>query len=275
MAGPSPEDFAALVADLRAELASASRLERKAVMSGARRPACFTGRPWTETPVLLTAAAELTGYSLWTLKSYASPSVTSPGFPPPVTGSKTRWRRWAVGAIAVWYAARDPASSPLTGKHYRPPPPPHREPACKRPRREATIAFWAALIAADPSIRRDAALAAARDAGLRVPRHSHLRWLDKARAAATPRILSRFASSRPDGLVTTGEIAEVFRVSRKRVAGAAGRGEIRAIRGPHGRYFSDPSRLRFRSCASSVPVPVDKDHPLAVPLPGDREEAAA
>ena len=75
----TPEMFQALVADLRAELAAAVRLERLMLLSRQKRPEAFTGRPWVWMTVTLAEAAELTGLALTSLRRYSKPSDREAG----------------------------------------------------------------------------------------------------------------------------------------------------------------------------------------------------
>jgi hypothetical protein len=338
-----PEDFAALVAELRAELAVATRLKRQALLNGAETPACFTGRPWVHATVYLSDAVPLTGYSHKTLEQYATPGgkVHQPWgkFPPPVTeGRSGQSRRWRISDLALWAAPRDPSKgkpvltdeqvadalarieageSPSkaaarygltywgirkyrnpgredqtrnlsgrtgrtgfppevaftpSGKPRKPPKQPRRV-KCSEPRRRAALAFVTSLVVADPAITWPQVKTAAREAGVHLGVSTRV-W-DEARARALPAVIAEAVSARPDGLLSPAAAGAAFGISRHRVAAAVKRGEIHAIRD---RKYSliDPARLRFRHTKPgrrTPAAPVDRDHPLAIPLPGDEKEA--
>lgn len=145
---------------------------------------------------------------------------------------------------------------------------PVRSPA----RRPETLAFLTALVASRPAVTWGEAKTVMRAGGMRP--HQRRDVMDDARAAALPAILRGFASARPDGQVGIPEAAAAFGVTYYRFRSAISRGEILAVKdGP--RWVTDPERLRFRRDRTGYawsPVPVDKTHPLAVPIPGDRAE---
>ena len=294
MAGPSAEEFAALVADLRAEISALNIPQKEAIRRYTQRPACFARYPWTSVSILLGDAERLTGYSRNTLMQYArrkDQASLAVLFPPTVTPDRKISFRYAVGDIAVWYVFR---AGPRRGsRHHRfgvrekehAPPRAGGEVSFRRgSRHKDTVAFLARAVTDSPALTLDEAKAACAAAGVHLPRTFAARWLDEARAAATPAILARFASPRPDGLVSLPEVAEVFgvpydRVKRAVAARGATYGSIRAVRDGW-QWWADPDRLRFRSEKSRhslrrvrPPLPVDRDDPRAVPLPGDKEEA--
>ena len=296
MAGPSEEEFAALVAALRAEIATLNIPQREAIRRYTKRPACFGRYPWVDTSILLSDAGRLTGYSQNTLTQYArrkEPPYRAALFPATVTPERKISFRYAAGDIAVWYVFR---AGPRRGsrhhrfgvrqREYAPPRAGGHVSPYKGQRGRETAAFLARAVADDPALTLDGAMEACAAAGVPLARNSAARALDDARAAATPVLLARFASPRPDGLVSIGEVAEVFGVPRDRVmravaARGAIRGQIRAVKDGW-QWWTDPARLRFRSEASRLrgrrklpPGPVDKDDPRAVLLPGDKEEARA
>lgn len=294
----TPEQFAALVAELRAELAAASEARKAGIRSHmepggslAPPPGAFAGRVWTAVTADLHEAATLTGYTWYTLHVYAAPASARhwphARFPQAcIPAREGTGRRWRIGTLAIWAADRDPAVTrpvPVTFPRRLPsgkPPAPKDRSAIPwyrsstrqtARRRRAATEFATALVRQDPALTLPALKTAAAQAGIQVTRG----WpqiLDQARAAALPHILARFAP-RADGTVPLTQVAAVFRVSAHTVRVAAGRGEIRAVRDGWP-YVTDPSRLRYRKAngrATMLP-PVDRDHPLAVPLPGDRPE---
>lgn len=278
------ESFAALVADLRTELAAMSRPEAEAIRNYVRRPASFTGYPWADLSILLTEAALLTGYSRATLAEFAGrPGMEYARFPPTITTARKASRRYAAGDVAVWMASRDPSGHHRFGVRDRPPKLPLNGGLIGyRGRYDQRVTFLARLITGDPALSFAAALETCERGGVGVPVHNKGRWVDRGRARALPEILARFAPGRPDGLVSIGDVADVFRMSPHRVAHAAERGVIRAVR-DGGRYWIDPARLRFRSELSRSrarrysptrfpTMLTDKDDPRAVPLPGDEQE---
>jgi hypothetical protein len=281
MAGPSEEEFAALVAELRAEIATLSRPEAEAVRRHVTRPACVVRCPWAAQSILLADAARLTGYSQDTLRQYRSrPEFRHVCFPPTLTPERKICFRFAAGDIAVWFAFRDPSRCPRFGVRERQWAPPRAGGRLGRrvSRRKEMTAVIVRAVADKPTLTLEEAREACAGAGL--PTAVSLPLMDRARAAALPQILARFASPRPDGLVRLSEVGEVFGIPYYRIKcsvadrGAA-RGTIRAVQDGY-LWWTDPTRLRFRSEKSRrrsrcrLPaVPVDKDDPRAVPLPGE------
>lgn len=350
MAGPSAQEFAALVADLRAEIAAAPPMRRTEIFSLSRQPpAAFGGRPWVHALVSLRQAAPLTGYSLNTLKRYTEPAAARRHpwgrFPAPDGADPAgRWRTWRISSLAIWAADRDPASgkpsipdetvteirdrlaagetawvlhreyglsesavrhlrdldggrkaegrtgrtgyAPRGGfnrKPGRPAPDPgghlghaSPRPARRRRRDAAAAAFITALVAARPGITLREACEACEAAGVEMSTRRRRAVMDAARAAALPAILDDLAACRPSGLVTPREIAAAFGTGYWAVRGAMSRGEIRAVRDGRN-WLADPSRLRFRKerRLARPSVPADRDHPDAVPLPGEEVSAGA
>ncbi len=296
----TPEDFAALVAALRAELAAADRPRRDAILSHqhdsshAPLPESFAGRPWTAATMDLRQAAQVTGYSWYTLHGYA---VEGPSrarwwpharFPPPVTPRQDgAGRKYRAGALAIWAADRDPRNGSANLENFPRRPRNTWKPkdlsgatwqetwTRKRARRiTAATEFAAALVRAGPAITLTQAKAAAAQAG--VSMHPPRQVMDAARAAALPHVLAGITTADPSGLASAREISDAFGVGCQQVRRAMKHGEIRAVR--KGRFWlADPARLRYRKEAGRrrhAPAPVDQDHPAAVPLPHDTEEAS-
>jgi DNA invertase Pin-like site-specific DNA recombinase len=108
----TPELFAALVADLRAELDAATPEQRAAMLARPRRlkPASFTGRGWVRQRVNLKEAAVLSGRKWTSLRVYVheAPADRKNGRPehrifPPESGLGG----WVIGQVALWCATRD------------------------------------------------------------------------------------------------------------------------------------------------------------------------
>lgn len=107
----TPEDFAALVKDLRGELAASDREQRARFFAYPRRetPASFTGRPWVWATTGPAGAAAVTGYAPSTIRrrvaesarAWAAGTQTGRTMPPPRGG------RWAIGDLALWTATRN------------------------------------------------------------------------------------------------------------------------------------------------------------------------
>jgi len=340
---PTPEDFAALVASLRAELdAAPTSHARTALLSypvsrnPEHRPASFAGRPWVLATASMRHAAWLTGYSWWTLRRYTEPGAGEKypwgHFPAPAVdpggGSRTG-RRWIIGDLALWAAQRDPdrgraritteQAAEIMGRlaagelpsavgadygltywgvrHLRDGYQPGRErtgrtswpgegaahpgpsplPLRWAPgRRRAVQPFVTGLVEAHPAITRQGVKDAALGAGL--PPMLAGKMLAQARAQATPAILDRIVPRSRTGLANAREIGDAFGVSRERVKAAMVRGEIRAERRGVN-ILADPSRLRFRQEGKvprkRAPAPVDKDHALAVLMPGEAQAAGS
>lgn len=110
----TPEMFAALVADLRAELDAATPEQRAAMLARPRRalPASFRGRSWVRQHADLKQVAELTGIKYSSLRVYAwrgdktraEDAETHRTMP-----AATPAGGWVIGQIAVWDATRDEA----------------------------------------------------------------------------------------------------------------------------------------------------------------------
>ena len=108
----TPDLFAALVADLRAELAAATPEQRAAMLARPRRlkPASFTGRGWVRQRVTLKEAAVLSGRKWTSLRVYVheAPADRKNGrpehriFPP-----ESDLGGWVIGQVALWCATRD------------------------------------------------------------------------------------------------------------------------------------------------------------------------
>jgi hypothetical protein len=269
----TPEAFGALVADIRAELATLTVPEAEAIRNYTRPPAAFAGRPWVATSILAATAAELTGYSRSTVIQYRRPERRHHGFPESVTPERAGHHRYLAGEVAVWAASRNPQFGPRR-RQWNPPRAGGNAGHWSPGHREQAITFLAELVSANPAVQWGDCLKAAEAAGLTIRRI----WLDPARARALPVILDRFAPDE-NGLVDLEEVAEVFRVNCVRLRGAARDGKLRAVRTPR-RWLTDPSRLRFRAEKTHwehrpreegklAPLPVDKDDPRALPLPGD------
>lgn len=104
-------DFAALVKDLREELAASDRERRARLFAYPSRetPGAFTGRPWAWATVGPAGAATVTGYAPSTIRrrvaesarAYAAGTQTERTMPPPRDG------RWAIGDLALWTATRN------------------------------------------------------------------------------------------------------------------------------------------------------------------------
>lgn len=277
----SAGDFAALITDLRAEITAATRPRAAAILAYRARPAAFAGRPWTARPVLLSDAARLAGCSPDVLRhraARAARGAVPPGrhpFPAPLTPGRRNYVLYAAGDIAVWLAGRPPARTRAGTA-----PAPARAAKGTRGREEAA-GFLARLVAADPGMNLAAARQACAAQGIPLSRFTAARVLDDARAAALPAILAGLPSPRADGKVTPGDVARAFGTTRGRVRRAvADLGTIRGVK-ENGRWWIDPSRLRFRSEMSRrpwgrlrPPMPVDKDDLRAFPAPGDEKETA-
>jgi len=108
----TPGMFAALVADLRAELDAATPEARAAMLGRPRRlkPASFTGRGWVRHRVSLKEAAVLSGRKWASLRVYVheAPADRKNGrpehriFPP-----ESELGGWVIGQVALWCATRD------------------------------------------------------------------------------------------------------------------------------------------------------------------------
>ena len=105
------EDFAALVADLRKELAEADGETRRRMLAVPRPdPAAYKGRPWVWTPVGAIGASTVTGYKAASLRGYkaraaqarAEGTDTQRTMPAPDADGN-----WVIGDLAMWMATRD------------------------------------------------------------------------------------------------------------------------------------------------------------------------
>jgi hypothetical protein len=105
------EDFAALTADLRAELAGCDPQRRRRLFARLETPRSFTGRPWAWVPVGPSGAAALTGYTAASIRAYkaragqerAAGTETERTMPP----VEDKDRKWAAGYLALWVATRN------------------------------------------------------------------------------------------------------------------------------------------------------------------------
>lgn len=112
----TPEEFRQLTADLRAELAEATALQRERLLSRPMRqaaPGSFTGRPWVRRRVTLPEAADLTGLAYNSLRVYraagnkdrANGQETERSMP---AESESEGGGWVIGSLALWLATREP-----------------------------------------------------------------------------------------------------------------------------------------------------------------------
>jgi hypothetical protein len=110
----TPEDFRQLTADLRAELAEATALQRERLLSRPMRqaaPGSFTGRPWVRRRVNLHEAADLTGLAYHSLRVYRNQGnkdrtggvETERSMP-----AESDAGGWVIGSLALWLATREP-----------------------------------------------------------------------------------------------------------------------------------------------------------------------
>jgi hypothetical protein len=107
----SPEDFAALVKDLRAELDEADKERKRRLLASPRleTPHSFAGRPWAWNVVNAKGAARVTGYAEASIrglkaradKARAEGTADERAMPEPVNG------KWVVGDLAVWVATKN------------------------------------------------------------------------------------------------------------------------------------------------------------------------
>lgn len=114
---PAPvtlEDFAALVRDLRAELADPAW--RKVLLTGPRaeHPRAFTGRPWAWRTVGPQGVSAVTGYSAVSVRRYRAlaraqhAGGTADHRTMPLPDPKGRW---VIGDLALWMATRNEAQA--------------------------------------------------------------------------------------------------------------------------------------------------------------------
>ena len=106
------EDFAALAADLRTELAEADGETRRRMLAVPRRedPASFQGRPWVWAVVGPAGAAKVTGYTASSIRAYKARAAqertagtdTHRTMPAPDKDGK-----WVIGDLAMWTATRN------------------------------------------------------------------------------------------------------------------------------------------------------------------------
>ena len=303
----SVEDFRALVADLRAELAAARPIDRERLIRRTATPEAFTGRPWAWNCITLAEAAPLTGRAKGTLRKYSKPHATGPktlarngqagrDFPPMAArderpgAARTPAGLWEAGALALWCALRNEGRSQraiarAARSPYQQPRPPKggAKGGAKRDgtwarslsrRRVAALAFMRALVREDTAVTLEDAtgrIAAGLDlAGITLPP-----LLAEARHQETAAFTARLEalSVHPRGWVTAVQVGAVFGTSSTQVMRTWRRGELVAA-GMRGRGLPlfDPSRLRCRSQMTRWGYsrsPADRDSPYAMPVPGD------
>jgi hypothetical protein len=110
----SPEDFAALVKDLRAELKEADPQQREHLLNHRVTPASFTGRPWAWARTGPDGMAAITGYAASTLRVYISRSqrehdagkATERTMP-----ARGMDGTWNAGDLALWMATANEAKA--------------------------------------------------------------------------------------------------------------------------------------------------------------------
>jgi hypothetical protein len=292
--GCTPEAFASLLEDLRAELASARPVDRDRMLNRMMRPQAFEGKPWVWQVVTLAEAADLTGLAVTYLRRCSKPSDRVPGrrayaqrLPPPLGRLPAEgWPRtppnvYSAAEIVLWRAARRP-TRPKTERR--------RAPArvtkdqrlwsqTSARRQFAVLAFLRALIREDTAIGPQKAVEMVTAAGIDAAGLDLRMAYAQARRAEAGTFITRLqdGSVHPDGLVTLREIAKVYGVPHPSVASALNRGDIVAAKRDGYRILVDPSRLRMREEVGWQGtmalkkglgrVPVDMDRPDALPLP--------
>ena len=107
------EDFAALAADLRRELAEADGETRRLMLAPQRRvqPTSFQGRPWAWTPVGPAGAAKVTGYTASSIRAYkaraAQARAENTDTPRTMPAPDPKDGKWVIGDLAMWVATRN------------------------------------------------------------------------------------------------------------------------------------------------------------------------
>jgi hypothetical protein len=295
--GCTPEAFASLLADLRAELTAARPVDRDRMLNRMQRPKSFEGKPWVWQAITLAEAADLTGLAVTTLRRYSKPYLREPGarrtgpsLPPPLGRLPAEGfprmppNVYDAGAIALWRAANS-RSKPQEWRR--------RAPArvtkdqrlwsqTSARRQFALRAFLRAVIREDTSTGVEKALEMVAAAGLDTAGMNLRYAYVEARRAEAQTFIDRLAgvSVHPDGLVTMPQIAAVYGVRHGSLHRAVTQGSLVAAgEGAHGRKLFDPARLRIqadlpgggknghRLRSGLSRLPVDMDHPLAAPLP--------
>jgi hypothetical protein len=114
----TPDEFAALVKDLRAELDAAPKDRRARLLARPplETPAAFTGRPWAWHVTGPRGASEITGYSRATIRAYQARSDRehAAGEDDDRTMPRPRDGGWVIGDLALWTATRrEGAARPL------------------------------------------------------------------------------------------------------------------------------------------------------------------
>jgi hypothetical protein len=290
--GCTPEAFASLLEDLRAELAAARPVDRDRILNRMQRPKSFEGKPWIWQAITLAEAADLTGLAVTYLRRCSKPSDRVPGrrayaqcLPPPLGRLPAEgWPRtppnvYSAAEIVLWRAARRP-TRPKTERR--------RAPArvtkdqrlwsqTSARRQFAVLAFLRALIREDTAIGPQQAAETVTAAGIDTAGLDLRMAYATARRAEAGTFIARLqdGSVHPDGLVTLGEIAKVYGVPVVSLYGALARGELVEAGRDGQRYLIDPSRLRMQGrrpgswerARPASRVPVDMDCPFALPLP--------
>jgi hypothetical protein len=293
--GCTPEAFASLLEDLRAELASARPVDRDQMLNRMQRPKAFEGKPWIWQAITLAEAADLTGLAVTYLRRCSKPSDRVPGrrayaqrLPPPLGRLPAEgWARtppnvYSAAEIVLWRAARRP-TRPKTERR--------RAPArvtkdqrlwsqTSARRQFAVLAFLRALIREDTAIGPQKAAETVIAAGIDTAGLDLRMAYATARRAEAGTFIARLqdGSVHPDGLVTLVEIAKVFGVPYDGVFSALNRGDLVAAGRDGKKFLVDPSRLRMRAIERGRNgakmlkqglgrIPVDMDHRDALPLP--------
>ena len=295
--GLTPETYAALLAELRAEVAAARPVDRDRMFSRQVIPACFRGRPWVYQPVTLAEAADLTGLAMTSLRRWSKPSDRNrPGgvgfipLPPPLGAlpaegcARTPPNVWETGVIALWQARRPKGQGPQLSRRKAPGPYPKDMRVWSQtvPRRRfAVLAYLRAVVREDTAVSDADAVALVAASGLDTA-GVNLRGLYVQARRAEARAFTerlRLEADHSGGLVTITQVAEVYGIRREAVGKAIVRGDLReAGRTPGGRILLDPERLRMEADLPGYQnsrrlrkglsrIPVDVDNPHALPLP--------
>ena len=303
------EDFAALVAELRAEVAAARPIDRERLIRRNATPDAFTGRPWAWTCLTLAEAAPLTGRAKGTLRMYARPNETGPvamakngpaarDFPEPAArderegAARSPARLWETGALALWCATRSEKTSRAAmasaGRRPSQQPRPPRGGAkggAKRDgtwarslsrRRVAALAYMRALVREDTAVTVETAGERITAAGLDLTGFiaagiTRGSLLTEARQQEIGRFIERLESGAVHGDGTL--------VTTSQIGAAFGVGSTQVMKAWHagrlvaaagGGPFGSPLFDPARLRAwTGGRTPADMDHPEAVPLPGE------